>query len=286
MQEIRVLPYKNTSQSAAALSKGLHSRRINVSSQTYKPSKKDILLNWGNTSEYAYFLQPRVGKIFNPPDCVDKAVNKIRFLEICTQNDIPCPRWTTNRADATVLARTNDIVARTLITAHGGRGIALIKRGTEELPEAKLYTVYVPKKTEYRVHVCGDNVFDVQQKKLKRGTQNPNFQIRSWDNGWIFARQGVKFPDEVAETAVKAVKALGLDFGAVDVGWNELKKQPIVYEVNTAPGIEGETLDTYIKTIKGMVESYVRTKNRKERARTTERKRPVCQVSGQVQDRV
>jgi glutathione synthase/RimK-type ligase-like ATP-grasp enzyme len=46
------------------------------------------------------------------------------------------------------------------------------------------------------------------------------------------------------ETAVKAIIKLGLDFGAVDIiqtpdghGW--------VLEVNTAPAIEGSTVDAY-----------------------------------------
>ena len=42
----------------------------------------------------------------------------------------------------------------------------------------------------------------------------------------------------------------GLDFGAVDVLWNERQQKAYVCEVNTAPGLEGITLDNYLKEIK------------------------------------
>lgn len=262
---LRVLPYKMTSKSAKDLTRELETRRINLYTRVYRPTEADILINWGNASEYAHSLVPRVGKIFNSPEHVAKAVNKIKFFEVCKKNKLKCPEWTTDHATAVRLARDHDIVVRSLITANSGRGITLVRQGAQEVPRGKLYTVYTPKKIEYRVHVCGGVVFDVQQKKLRRGTENPNFQIRSWDNGWIFAREGVRAPKVVTDLAIASVKALKLDFGAVDIGYNELKKQATVYEVNTAPGLEGTTLDTYTRTIKRMVESYVQAQNRERR---------------------
>ncbi|MNY81884.1 hypothetical protein D3C86_2236870 [compost metagenome] len=47
-----------------------------------------------------------------------------------------------------------------------------------------------------------------------------------------------------------AVNALGLDFGAADVIWNDHRKQAFVLEVNTAPGLTGTTLEKYAKALK------------------------------------
>jgi D-alanine-D-alanine ligase-like ATP-grasp enzyme len=41
-----------------------------------------------------------------------------------------------------------------------------------------------------------------------------------------------------------------LDFGAVDVIWNEKQQRAYVLEVNTAPGLEGQTVDDYARGIK------------------------------------
>ena len=46
-----------------------------------------------------------------------------------------------------------------------------------------------------------------------------------------------------------AIKALGLDFGAVDIIYNEAEDQHYVLEVNTAPGLEGTTLQKYTEAI-------------------------------------
>jgi glutathione synthase/RimK-type ligase-like ATP-grasp enzyme len=45
-----------------------------------------------------------------------------------------------------------------------------------------------------------------------------------------------------------AVQALGLDFGAADVGFNNNKAS--VYEVNTACGLMGKTLEAYAEAIR------------------------------------
>jgi D-alanine-D-alanine ligase-like ATP-grasp enzyme len=43
----------------------------------------------------------------------------------------------------------------------------------------------------------------------------------------------------------------GLDFGAVDVIWNAQKEKPYVLEINTAPGLEGQTIADYAAFFSG-----------------------------------
>ena len=47
----------------------------------------------------------------------------------------------------------------------------------------------------------------------------------------------------------RSVNLLGLDFGAVDIGHRLQDNKFFVFEINTAPGIEGSTLDKYAKAI-------------------------------------
>ena len=50
--------------------------------------------------------------------------------------------------------------------------------------------------------------------------------------------------EEAKNAAIKAVEALDLDFGAVDI--IETRQGEIfVLEVNTAPGLEGKTVESY-----------------------------------------
>jgi glutathione synthase/RimK-type ligase-like ATP-grasp enzyme len=50
---------------------------------------------------------------------------------------------------------------------------------------------------------------------------------------------------------------MGLDFGAVDIGHRLIDNQFFVFEVNTAPGLEGTTLDKYAKAIYNYYRSLI-----------------------------
>ncbi|MNL18562.1 hypothetical protein D3C87_1397120 [compost metagenome] len=91
---------------------------------------------------------------------------------------------------------------------------------------------------------------DIQRKARRKDVADDaiNWKIRNHGNGFIFARNedGITPPDVLVQ-AVNAVKALGLDFGAVDVIFNDKEQKAYVLEVNTAPGLAGETLQGYVK---------------------------------------
>jgi hypothetical protein len=64
----------------------------------------------------------------------------------------------------------------------------------------------------------------------------------------VFARTDIMDSPEVRELAARAVSALGLDFGAVDIAYCE--GLPYVLEVNTAPGLHGTTLVKYVNAFR------------------------------------
>ena len=134
----------------------------------------------------------------------------------------------------------------------GGRGIQLIDN-VDDLPDCALYTRYVKKSDEYRVHIFMGTIIFLQKKMLRNGSEGNNFQIRNYANGWIFGSKNIAVPQDVVEQALLAVKALNLDFGAVDVGWQESSQKAFVYEVNTAPALEGTTLDLYSQQVRRLL---------------------------------
>jgi glutathione synthase/RimK-type ligase-like ATP-grasp enzyme len=176
---------------------------------------------------------------------VEIASSKIRSLTAMKERGVNVPEFTTDRETVQRwLSEDKRVLARTLDRASGGRGIILLSSG-ESIPQARLYTLYIPKYDEYRVHVWGDQVLDIQQKRRRNGVDEINSQIRNASNGWVFCREGVNCPEQCVDQARRAVAALGLDFGAVDVGFTRRGNIATVYEVNTAPGIEGTTLSVY-----------------------------------------
>ena len=141
------------------------------------------------------------------------------------------------------------MVARTLTNSSEGRGITIFNKG-DIPPLAPLYTEYIPKKKEFRVHVWSNEVIDVSEKRKKSGyTEERNTQVRNTANGYVFCRNGVVEPDGMRQLALDAVAALGRTYGAVDIIWNEKRNMCYVLEVNSRPGMEGTTVEVYANAI-------------------------------------
>ena len=209
-------------------------------------TEDDIILNWGCSDlPIAVGLFPRV---LNSPGEVGDVADKLRFFR--NMSTVLVPPWTIKISEASEWIQSGGkVVCRTLTRSHGGRGIVLATT-QDELVKAPLYTLYIPKKDEYRFHIFRGEVIDVQQKLRSKEHKAPNWMIRNHDNGFIYARQNLEWPPAVEEVSMAAMQHTLLDFGAVDVIWNAHRKRAYVLEINTAPGIEGSTLQAYVNRIK------------------------------------
>lgn len=179
-----------------------------------------------------------------------RVLNKVEQFERFVANNVSAPRHACSSADARNI-ECKTLFARTTITGTNGAGIVEFERSAAEYPNAPLYTEYIPKKSEYRFHVFGDKVIDVQQKKKKRefDADNRDTRIRNLSNGYVYTRDGVAPPDGAADLAVRAVAALGYQYGAVDLIYNEKRNQCYVLEVNSRPGLMGTTLEKYAEAL-------------------------------------
>ena len=185
-------------------------------------------------------------KVFNVTPHV---LNKVEQFERFNSNGVSCPKHTCSPENVRELGRT--VFARTLINSTSGRGIVEFNAAdTESIPNAPLYTEYIPKKAEYRVHVFHGEVIDVQQKKKKRdfGAERDT-RVRNLANGYVYTREGIIKPDGIDTLAINAVNAVGYTYGAVDIIYNEKRNQCFVLEVNSRPGIVNSTCTAYVNAI-------------------------------------
>lgn len=248
---MKLYPYKPGSASAKALAEALGIKRIKHEG---KALGVDCILNWGASSFKRKGLMGYF--VFNPPEAVKKASNKLKTFR-ALEGHVSIPEWTTQREQALQwFAHGFTVVARTVLNGHSGEGI-FIKAPQDQgiLPEAPLYTKYVPKTQEYRIHVFRDNAFFVQRKARNKDVPDyqVNWKVRNHGNGFIFAHKDVEVRDDAKGHAIMAVRQLGLDFGAVDIIYNRQEDQFFVLEVNTACGLEGTTLEKYVEVFKEFV---------------------------------
>lgn len=206
------------------------------------------LLNWGN-GRAPVGTNP-FGMVVNSFAAVATASNKLStFRTLEGKDGIRIPVFTTDRFVAAGWLRDGvNVVCRTQLNGHSGAGIILVSDKDAELPGAPLYVQYVKKQKEFRVHVAFGEVIDVQEKRKRKDVPedfSTNFQVRNHQTGWVYCREDIRQPDGLLDLAKAAVSTLGLDFGGVDIIWNEKRNECYVLEINTAPGLEGSTVDKY-----------------------------------------
>lgn len=240
---LKIFPYKLGSLSAKRLAQTLRVHRV---SHYYNAKRSDVIVNWGNSTppHFRWMEQD-----LNKPQAIALASNKLNtFLEYRNKSFKNVPDWTTNPNEAQHLLDLGiKVYCRKSLIGHSGRGIVICEKG-DRLPIAPLYTFHTKHKYEYRVHVFKDKVLDVQMKRKRNGSLGGS-GIRNHANGWVYTRAEIQPSKELLSSSITAVKLLGLDFGAVDIGHRIIDNKFFVFEVNTAPGLEGTTLDKYAKAI-------------------------------------
>jgi glutathione synthase/RimK-type ligase-like ATP-grasp enzyme len=247
---MKLYAYNNGSASAKSLAKDLGIKRLK---REGRPINVDVLLNWGCSSRNI-LREINYKGVLNIPGAVSTAANKLQAFKALSGHT-PIPDWTEERVEASKwLAEGVKAVCRTVLNGHSGEGVVIAQK-EEELVDAPLYVKYIPKKEEYRLHVFRDKVFFTQRKARKVDVPDDkvNWQIRNHGNGFIYANANVEPTPEMEEAAIIAVKTLGLDFGAVDLIYNQKANKYYVLEVNCAPGLSGTTLAKYVDVFKEFV---------------------------------
>lgn len=259
---IKILPYKLGSKTAKALASGLGAVRIHhqPKKSKYRGRTGDVIYNYGNGAKGFVWLKDSGVLLLNHPSAINRASSKTKAFEgvagYLKGNKAvwKLPRFTTSKEEARGWINDGSVVyCRTLTRASEGRGI-VVAHNVGELVSAPLYVEGITNiKREYRVHVFAGEVIDLVAKATESGKDDADMEIRNHNNGWVFVRDSVKVPDEVrkqlGKCAIETCKALGIDVAAVDI-IRDTNNNVFMLEVNTAPGMEGTTLQKYSEALR------------------------------------
>ena len=248
-----------------SLVRGLRERGIphvvrRSDSLRYRPYCEDVIVNWGNSTPPSWSINRAY--LINNPTAVANVVDKRQFFRCMDEQDFSdyIPPWTTDESVALEwLNQGLTVVKRTLTNGRGGAGITIVKPGDPMGGPARLYTQYIKKSHEYRVHMWGGEVLKIAQKRRMNRERRPDTfsnQVRNHSNGWIYSHDSVDTPnlDAIVTVAAAAMLSSTLNFGAVDIIYNTHYDKAYVLEVNSAPGLEGRTRDAYIEKLEELVQ--------------------------------
>jgi hypothetical protein len=247
----RIYPYMKGSKSAKAVSDAIGStcKVLRSEGSTWRSKPVDVVINWGSKNLDRLSRYPNVKNRF-----VEQVSNKLSFFESLQESPYLVNFWRDTDSIPQEILDTRTIVARTILSGHSGQGIVLHPPGTprEALVAAPLYTLYEKKTHEYRIHIGlhledGEaGIFLLQKKVRTLSNLNPNWQIRSHQNGFIYSKAiSQEVPIEVARAAFDVFNRTTLDFGALDIIYHEPTNKAYCLEINTAPGLEGSSTQAY-----------------------------------------
>lgn len=204
----------------------------------------------------------------NSVKAVKNSSNKLLMKQCFKEGKVKTADWTINPSEVSSI--TENWEYKCVAKSHygsRGEGNTLISSQAEfnRWLQGKTVSNYIFEKfynytREYRLHVNEEGCFYTCRKMLKSDAPEDASWFRNDSNCVWFVEDNSKFDkpvnwDIIVGECIKAIKAVGLDFGAIDLRIQSSKdkdgrvrKDPdfIVVEVNSAPSFGSLTLEAYM----------------------------------------
>lgn len=222
--------------------------------------RKSIVFRLGSNTEVPGAIE--INKI---EACMNSA-NKREMKRLFTENNVTTALWTfpQNEEQLRTFITENQLEEKKVIIkslrGSRGRGLYLMNTGNEAIEwfRAKGFGGHIIEKyynysKEYRLHVTAEGCFYTCRKMLKEDAQERWYRNDS-NCVWIMEENPLfEKPSSwqtIEEHCVKALNAVGLDFGACDVrvqteAPNGRAPQFIICEINSAPSFGDVTAEKY-----------------------------------------
>ena len=200
------------------------------------PDDLDVLIRWGNTTE-----ANEVETVLNQVEAIKRTSDKPLCRRILAEAGVAVPQ------DGTELP----CIGRTKKHSRG-RGFWFCQTPNDvwyaKERGAVYFSKFYPKSREFRVHIGGGKVL-LYSEKLgdKFGTIIWNKDLS--DFTFRHLRRS-EWDIDIIRLAKKAIKAVGLDFGAVDIMADPTDPnlpRAVVSEINTAPALSPYGVRKYVE---------------------------------------
>lgn len=201
-------------------------------------------VRYGNSGGEGLFT---VDTVFNSPSIIKLCSNSVSFSRWAKENEIFSPEYLP-------FSKDYDKYPYFLRKAyhHGGLDIIPIE-SPADLPtdlSGRYIVPFIETDQEIRITVVNGNPVKVMKKVDGRLTGK--FPIRSAYKGWHYTLITSGY-DKAKEFVSTVSEKLGLKFGAFDLA-RTADRRYVLWEVNTAPGLNSETIKLYADGLRSTLE--------------------------------
>ena len=236
---------------------------LGIDNGMHSPRRENkVVIVWGAKPDSS--LNYSRHKWINTIDSVNRNRHKYNSLHIMGDYGVSVPKSLNNYSDDiydTLMNECRAIIGRRYYHQGGTEfHVCLSKMDINRARDngADYFIKYIPKRNEFRFHIMDRKVIRVSQKvrktELEEG-ESYDDQCWSHNKGWRFRGLRLDNPlitEDLKRESIRSLEALGMDFGAVDIIEDEDGK-PFVLEINSAPGLEGTTLDIYVRELRKLI---------------------------------
>ena len=185
----------------------------------------------------------------NSPESIKLCSNSIQFSQFCQEKGFTSPIYTP-------LTQVDEIETfpclirkkyhRSGLDIHIINSIEEYESFVHEHGRRGFYHVpFIKTEYEIRVHVINGEVVRLFRKV--HADEENNF-IRSASFGWGYSLRSTRY-SKAKELAVSLATALDIYFVALDMAWNKSEKEYCIWEANSGPGLNTETLNIYAQCL-------------------------------------
>lgn len=212
-------------------------KRFLVSDKLIRP----VDINYGNPN-------PAVKCEHNSPEFIRLCSNKKEFCDLMAEIGIKSPIY--RRGEPKVYP----CIVRESLYSYGGRGCHVFKEDAEYhealLPEEYYWSPFLKCRSEFRVHVLGGEIKKVNKKEWRHDEPEAELPIRNFHLGYYFKlikkTEWSKW-DKFIDVVNKIHGAIKGSFYGLDIAWSPGLKEWVVFEANTACGLDEATIDFYVE---------------------------------------
>jgi hypothetical protein len=203
---------------------------------------KDTVIRYGNSSP----LRDGIVETLNSSRIINLFSNKRNLSELLLTNGIYTPAF---RRD--LPPESFPVMIRSTLTGKHGIGISVVEDQNvfSQIWKSGFYwTPWIDLNSEFRVHVFNGSILKVFKKEYQ-GTDKFPIKINDSCHFSLIQSELPKLKDLVTQLTT----ILGDCFYGGDFGWDKNKKEYLVVELNSAPGLNEYTANLYAKNL---VENY------------------------------